>query len=404
MMTTDDMSLLRAYARDHSEKAFETLVERHLNLVHSVALRHVRDPHLAQEVTQAAFIILARKAATLRPGTILAAWLCRTAQFAAADALKTQRRRQLREQSSFMESTMNAEGADLGADSETWTEVASHLDSAMNELSQKEHGAIVLRYFQGKDLKTVGAALGITEHAAKTRVWRALEKLRRILHKRGVTVSSLALGAAVAAHSVQAAPIGLAASVTTAAVQSTHVTASTLTLIKSTLKIMAWTKFKTAVGAGVIALATVGVAITFAQSKPSEKPALGGQSLASRSQTVEPGFGTPEKAFQSFVLALSTGNLERIVAACTAERGEKFKQAASSKSDAEMRRELSNWGKNMAGFKIIDRDAVSETEVRLMVEVQPYPGHPNVGNDRQVIRKVGDDWKYAGKWGVDIKE
>ena len=85
-MTTDDMELVREYARNRSEEAFATVVSQHVNLVYSVALRQLRDAHLAEEVTQAVFIILARKAASLGPKTILSAWLCRTAQFAAADA------------------------------------------------------------------------------------------------------------------------------------------------------------------------------------------------------------------------------------------------------------------------------------------------------------------------------
>src|SRR6202167_3381030 len=93
-MTTDDMRLVREYARHGSEEAFATLVSRHVNLVYSVALRQLRNAHLAEEITQAAFIILARKAGSLGPKTILSAWLCRTAHYVAADALRTQRRRQ----------------------------------------------------------------------------------------------------------------------------------------------------------------------------------------------------------------------------------------------------------------------------------------------------------------------
>ena len=104
----DDLTLLREYARSNSEEAFAALVSRHINLVYSVALRQVRDPHLAEEITQAVFIILARKAGSLGPKTILSGWLCRTARYASANALTIQRRRQHREQEAYMQSKLRS--------------------------------------------------------------------------------------------------------------------------------------------------------------------------------------------------------------------------------------------------------------------------------------------------------
>ena len=135
----DDLTLLREYARHNSEEAFAALVSRHVNLVYSVALRQVRDPHLAEEITQAVFIILARKAGSLGQKTILSGWLCRTARYASANALTIQRRRQRREQEAFMQSILNR--CRERSNDETWNQIAPLLDGAMEQLGQKDHDA-----------------------------------------------------------------------------------------------------------------------------------------------------------------------------------------------------------------------------------------------------------------------
>jgi len=251
---TDDMALVREYARNRSETAFATLVSRHLNLVYSVALREVRDPHLAEEVAQAAFIILARKAGALGPRTILSGWLCRTARYVSAELLRSQHRRQRREQEAYMQSLLNEK------ESGAWMQIAPLLETAMAQLGEQEHNAIVLRFYEGKALKQVGAALGTGEDAARMRINRALEKLRKFFARRGLTLSAALITAAVSANAVQAAPVGLATTVTAAAVQGTAVTTSTLTLIKGALKLMAWTKAKTAIVSGVVVLLAAGTA------------------------------------------------------------------------------------------------------------------------------------------------
>ena len=191
----DDLTLLREYARPaatvrqhggrNSEEAFATLVSRYINLVYSVAPRQVFEAQLAEEITQAVFIILAGKAGSLGDKTILSGWLCRTARYASANALTIQRRRQHREQEAHMQSQFDQ--SDLSrrseAEAETWMQIAPLLDTAMGKLGRKDHDAVVLRFFQGRDFKEVGAALGASEDAAKMRVTRALEKLRKFFHQ-----------------------------------------------------------------------------------------------------------------------------------------------------------------------------------------------------------------------------
>jgi uncharacterized protein (TIGR03435 family) len=250
MPDANDMDLVREFARRNSEAAFTELVRRHLNLVYSVARRCTGNDGDAQDVTQAVFIILARKAAGLRERTLLAGWLYETTRFAAARLLRANARRHAREQEAYMQSTLNE--ADNFA---VWEKLSPHLEDAMGKLNAADRALLVLRFYENKSGPEAAALLGIREDAAHKRVARAIEKLRKFFVKRGVTLSGAAIVGAVSANSVQAAPVALVKTISVVAVaKGAAATATTLTLVKGALKIMAWTKMKTAivVGTGIL--------------------------------------------------------------------------------------------------------------------------------------------------------
>ena len=275
-MMSDDMMLVREFAAKQSEPAFAALVERHIALIYSAALRQVGDTHLAEEITQAVFIILARKAASLGTKTILSTWLYRTTRYAAADALSARRRRQAREQEAFMQSTLNQPDADA------WAQLAPLLDDALAELGETDRTALVLRFFENKTAREIAVALRMKENTVQKRVTRAMEKLRAIFMKRGVTLTATVIAGTVAANSVQAAPVGLAVKVSVLAAKGAVVTTSITTIVKGTLKIMTYAKLKLAIGitAGIL---LTGGAVTVAVSQTGGGDKLTAQEIVTKS-------------------------------------------------------------------------------------------------------------------------
>ena len=259
MEPTDDNLLLRRYAEDHSDEAFTALVTRRVNLVYSVALRHVGNPQWAEEIAQAVFIILAKKAGQLRHEKALSSWLFQTTRLTANNFVRSEARRHRREQEAYMRTALKETGEDV------WRQIGPLLDTAVAALGEKERRAIVLRFYEGRNLREVGVALRASEDTAKKRVTRALEKLRKFFARSGVRSTTTILAAAISANSIQAAPVGLAKTVSAVALaKGATAPISTLTLIKGALKIMAWTKAKTAVvvvAAAVLAAGTTTVAI-----------------------------------------------------------------------------------------------------------------------------------------------
>src|ERR1051325_9819636 len=148
-LVMDDWQLLREYAEHGSETAFTNLVQRHVDMVYASALRQLRDPHLAKDAAQAVFILLARKAASLRSSVVLSGWLYRTTVHVASRALRDRIRQQRREeevaQMNFNESA-----------EELWGKMVPHLDGAISELNAIDRDAVVLRFLQQRSFHDVG--------------------------------------------------------------------------------------------------------------------------------------------------------------------------------------------------------------------------------------------------------
>jgi RNA polymerase sigma factor (sigma-70 family) len=259
----DDWQLLQAYAKNRSEAAFAELVRLHLDWVFSVALRHVGDPHLAEDVVQSVFVLLARKARDLGPGTLVGGWLFRTTRLVAGHARRAEQRRKTREATACI---MSQDTTSPDTDEILWQQLAPHLDQAVAALSDADRSAILLRFYEKMPLRSVGERMGVSEEAAKKRVSRALEKLRDFLVRRGVKLSGISLAAILAEKTVQTASAALAGAVVKISMAAASASASTLLpqLARETLRTWHWAKLKLAAGLAAGSLALIFVAATAA--------------------------------------------------------------------------------------------------------------------------------------------
>jgi uncharacterized protein (TIGR03435 family) len=274
MPDVNDMDLVRQFASQNSEVAFDELVHRHIDMVYSAAIRFTGNAVDAQDVTQAVFIILAKKAVRLSERTVITGWLYETTRFASARFLRTQNRRHMHEQEAYMQSSLNEPDS-----ISRWTQLAPYLEAAMSRLSERDRALLAFRFYQKKTGAEAAALLGIREDAAHKRTARALEKLRSFFSKRGIALSAVAIASAVTANSVQAAPVGFAKTVSTLAItKSAAASSSILPLVKGTLKMMTWVKAKTAVvlcASALFAAGTAKVTIDTIEEHENEKWQLG---------------------------------------------------------------------------------------------------------------------------------
>ncbi len=459
---TLDAELLRRYAEGQSEDAFAELVRRHLDLVYSAALRQTNgDAHLAQDVAQTVFTDLARKAAALSHREVLTGWLFTSTHFAAAKAVRKERRRHMHEQEAHaMQELVHEPAPDFD-----WEKLRPVLDRVMHELNPCDREVILMRYFENRQLADIGERLGLSEDAARKRVDRAVQKLRCFLSKRGITTTA-ALATVLSAHAVQVAPAGLAATLASASLAG--VTAGTGTAL-TFIKLMTMNKLQLSM---ISALAVVGVATPLviqresrlrqenrslrqqieqlapvqaenehlsnllaqannAQTLPNDQMSellrLRGEVGSLRRQTNElgrlqgenqklrsslanskpgtqtapthenlpkeswvfAGYADPESAFQSAVWAMSQGDAKTFLASLAPEGAEFAKW--HDMSDTDLSTQIKQEFEKVTGFKIIDKEAISDDAAILTVLAAGINE-----SARFKLQRVGNDWKVAG--------
>lgn len=296
MNNRTDQELLRDYVECRSDTAFAELVQRHVDLVYSAALRMVCDAHLAKDVTQSVFVALAQKSRQLVDRPVLSGWLHRTAQNLSANAVRSEVRRRTREQEAVAMKELLANESDA-----TWEQIAPQLDAAIGELGDADRDAVLLRYFERKSGREMAEILGTSEEAAQKRVTRAVERLREFFAKRGVTVGASGLVVLIATNAVQAAPVGLA--VTISAALGTGIVAATAT--QTALTTMNWINIKSAAAIAAAAI-VAGAGTHFVQQREANQLRADNQNLVAQQAKL-----TSERDAALSATAQQAGELEQ---------------------------------------------------------------------------------------------
>ncbi len=250
-----DNVLLTQYAQDGSEAAFSQIVARHLPLVYRTCRRETGSEPLAEDAAQVVFLLLARKAKTLRASPSLAGWLYQAAVFVAKDVRKQEARRRRREEAVMQEAHAQT------APAPEWDSIEPLLNAALSSLKPADRDAVLLRFLEGHTLAETGALLGVSEDAARMRVIRALERLRRYLTAHGIVVTGLVLTSFLTAEAAHPVPAHAAEVINAGMLQaiSTGPTANVLLLSKGVSHTMKIIKIKHATLAASLLLASAAV-------------------------------------------------------------------------------------------------------------------------------------------------
>ncbi len=258
----EDRELLRQFKAEGCQEAFGEIVQRHLDLVYSVAMRQVAgDAHLAKDVCQEVFAALARKASRLKDRQVVSGWLYYAAKFEASRAVRNEVLRRTRER----EAGMEQEYLDESEPQVDWEQARPFLDEAIATLKEGDRDALCLRFYESRRFKEIGERLDVGENTARMRVNRSLDKLRALLRKKGIQSSAATLAAALGGQAATAAPAGLATVISSSAVAATG-----SGFFLTTIGIMNTTKV---VGLAAGAVVAVGSAVYITQERGTPEPA-----------------------------------------------------------------------------------------------------------------------------------
>jgi RNA polymerase sigma factor (sigma-70 family) len=330
----NDSQLVQEYATSRSDDAFKALIDQYIGLVYSACLRQLKDRHLAEDATQAVFILLSQKAGALSQ-TFLSGWLLTTSRYACANIRRSQLRRRQREQVVAMQHTTTTETPD--------DDLLDLLDQALCHLKTHDRQALVLRYLEEQPISDVARKLGVSEEAARKRVNRSLEKLREYFSRQGITTNSVTLGALLTEQIPGAAlPPAARQTITQGILQAlqggAQSTAAAVTIANGTQSMMILTKLKTAAVFTVIfaLIGSTGWMISRALAENSSAPQTASPIAAPASSippiastnpppAVKPSapvpldLTTPENSLRSFFTAVKNGDHDSAYACLTAD-------------------------------------------------------------------------------------
>jgi RNA polymerase sigma factor (sigma-70 family) len=235
----NDQELLDSFRAQGSPEAFAELVRRYSDLVYSVALRALNDPHTAEDATQAAFVVLWRKGRSLKPGVSLAGWLFKTARTTALYLRRSGRSRIRREQE-------KAAMVPKTNDESLWESLRPHVDAALESLPAAERETVLLRYLHGRSHAEIAQGLRCPEATVRTRLTAGLERLRKRLQLQGIAVPTVtALGVLLSQRATEAAPTALSAAIQASCAASAAAASLEIhALAEGVMKTLFWAKVK----------------------------------------------------------------------------------------------------------------------------------------------------------------